>query len=304
MLRRRNDILWKTILEEVFDDLLRFLFTYADKEYDIDRGFEFLDKELAGIYPEPGKYPDIRLADKLVKVHTRDGKDEWILIHVEIQGDTSERQEFAERMFRYFYRILDKYRKPVSAVAIFTGRYGQKMPDRYEYTCGNTSLVYRYHTMSILDYPDEDLQCIENPFAVVLMATRAALLGGGTTEQFLMERKLLVAKELLRRNIPANKVRAIFAFLNNYVRLEDPILNLKFTQQVDQFDHKNYNMGIIEYLQQEAKEEGVEMGRQEERERLTRTLLESKKFSIARIAELMDVTTYFVNKIKKQARLN
>ncbi|HEY8970013.1 MAG TPA: hypothetical protein VIM64_12995, partial [Puia sp.] len=289
---------------EVFDDLLRFLFTYADNAYDMDRGFEFLDKELAKIYPEPDQSADTRIADKLVKVYTREGKEEWMLIHVKIQGDITKSEEFGERMFRYFYRILDKYCKPVSAVALFTGWHGQKMPDRYVYSCGSTSLVYRYHTLSVLDYTEEDLQFISNPFAIILMIARAGLLEGKVPEQFLLERKLLVAKELLRRNIPANKVRAIFAFLDNYVRLEDPELNLNFTQQVDKLDHKNYNMGIIEYLQQEAKEEGLKTGRIEERERLTRSLLEKKKHSIAEIADLMGVSTYFVNKIKKQLRPN
>jgi hypothetical protein len=304
MLRRRNDILWKTILEEVFDDLLRFLFSYADKEYDLHRGFEFLDKELAKICPEADKPADTRIADKLVKVYTRDGKEEWILIHVEIQGDTSKKEGFAERMFRYFYRILDKYHKPVSAVAIFTGRHGQTMPNRYEYSCGGTSLIYRYHTLSILDYSDEGLWYLDNPFAIVLMAARTALLKGTVPEQFLQEKKLLIARQLLQKNIPANKVRAIFAFLDNYIHLEDATLNLNFTQQVEHLDHKNYNMGIIEYLQQEAREEGLKTGQKEERERLTRSLLEKSELSVTKIANLIGVSTYFVNKIKKQLRLN
>ncbi|HVV05260.1 MAG TPA: hypothetical protein VHC96_13610 [Puia sp.] len=296
--------MWKTILEEVFDDLLRFLFSYADKEYDLHRGFEFLDKELAKICPEADKPADTRIADKLVKVYTRDGKEEWILIHVEIQGDTSKKEGFAERMFRYFYRILDKYHKPVSAVAIFTGRHGQTMPNRYEYSCGGTSLIYRYHTLSILDYSEEGLWYLDNPFAIVLMAARTALLKGTVPEQFLQEKKLLIARQLLQKNIPANKVRAIFAFLDNYIHLEDATLNLNFTQQVEHLDHKNYNMGIIEYLQQEAREEGLKTGQKEERERLTRSLLEKSELSVTKIANLIGVSTYFVNKIKKQLRLN
>jgi hypothetical protein len=39
-MRRKNDILWKGIIEEVFDDLLRFIFPEADKVFDIGRGFE------------------------------------------------------------------------------------------------------------------------------------------------------------------------------------------------------------------------------------------------------------------------
>ena len=103
---RKSDILWKVVMEEVFDDLLRFVFPNADLVYNMERGFEFLDKELAEMYPEPDKGSKIRIADKLVKVFTREGKEEWVLCHVEIQGETKskDRPLFAERMFRYFYR--------------------------------------------------------------------------------------------------------------------------------------------------------------------------------------------------------
>ena len=124
MKQRKSDILWKVVIEEVFDDMLRFIFPYADEVFDMERGFEFLEKELAEMYPEPDKAADTRFADKLVKVFHRDGEEEWVLMHVEIQGDTSRRREFSERMFRYFYRILDRYRKPVSAIAVFTGAIG------------------------------------------------------------------------------------------------------------------------------------------------------------------------------------
>ena len=43
-IRRQNDILWKGMLEGVFDDLLRFVFPKADRIFDLEHGFDFLDK--------------------------------------------------------------------------------------------------------------------------------------------------------------------------------------------------------------------------------------------------------------------
>src|ERR1700743_1800034 len=134
MKQRKSDILWKVIMEEVFGDVLRFIFPDADEVYNMERGFEFLDKELAELDPQPDEEKDSRFADKLVKVYHRDGVEEWVLLHVEIQGDTYERDAFAERMYSYFYRIRD--RNPgrlVSALAIFTGPEGNRMPARYTY---------------------------------------------------------------------------------------------------------------------------------------------------------------------------
>src|SRR6187402_72280 len=175
MKQRKSDILWKVIMEEIFDDLLRFIMHDADEEYDIERGFEFLDKELSEMYPEPEKQSDTRFADKLVKVFHRQGQEDWILLHIEVQGDTSMRSLFPERMFRYFYRILDRYRQPVSAVAIFTGSDGRKMPGQYMYQYRKTRVQYEYHTLSILDFTDEELEESNNPFALVVLAAKISL---------------------------------------------------------------------------------------------------------------------------------
>src|SRR6201999_2023668 len=125
----RKDILWKGIIEEVFDDLLRFIFPKADKWFDLNRKFFFLDKELAELYPEPEKSTDTRIADKLVQVYRKNGQEEWLLIHLEVQGKAE--KNFPERMFRYYYRILDRWRRPVTAVAIFTGKDSHLIPDCY-----------------------------------------------------------------------------------------------------------------------------------------------------------------------------
>jgi hypothetical protein len=43
---KRDDSLWKAILEDVFDDFLYFFFENAADLFDMEKGFVFLDKEL------------------------------------------------------------------------------------------------------------------------------------------------------------------------------------------------------------------------------------------------------------------
>jgi hypothetical protein len=176
-MKRDNDILWKGLLEGVFDDLLRFIFPNAMEVFDFRHGFEFLDKELAQMYPEPGKESATRFVDKLVKVFRKDGKELWLLVHIEVKGPTSRRSQFAERMFRYFYRIFDRYRKPVTGIAVFTGRDGKKMPTRFRYEFLNTRLEYQYNTLSILDFTDKELEESNNPFATVVLVEREGFSG-------------------------------------------------------------------------------------------------------------------------------
>jgi hypothetical protein len=50
--RKKDDSLLKSAFQEAFPELLRFYFPEADAIFDIERGIEFLDKELGELFPE------------------------------------------------------------------------------------------------------------------------------------------------------------------------------------------------------------------------------------------------------------
>jgi len=79
-----KDILWKSIIEDLFDDFLLCFFPAFSKKVNFKKKFEFLDKALDVLLPEAeaGK----RYADKLVKVFAKTGKAHFVLIHIEVQG--------------------------------------------------------------------------------------------------------------------------------------------------------------------------------------------------------------------------
>jgi hypothetical protein len=294
MKKRKSDILWKVVIEEVFADMLRFLFADADQIYNMERGFEYLDKELAEMDPQPDEEKDTRFADKLVKVYHRDGEEEWILLHIEIQEDTHKKTEFSERMYQYFYRIRDRYNKPVSALAIFTGPNGQNMPDRYVYEYRGTCLTYRYPTLSILDFSDEELAGSNNPFAHVIRAAKTALLENKIPEGDLLQLKVLIAKELQNKGFGRTKTLAVLGFLRNYVLFENTELNLKFDQGLRP-DNKYDAMNMMEYLRMDAKEEG----RIQKEISFVKNLLAATDFSDEKIADLADVSLEFVKEVRE-----
>jgi hypothetical protein len=204
-------------------------------------------------------------------------------------------------MFRYFYRIWDRYRKPVSAVAIFTGRDAKKMPARFEYVYRKTKLQYDYHTLSLLDFTDEELEKSDNPFALVALAAKTSLLEGKIPEQDLLDRKVLIASKLLKKGFSKRKIRAILVFLESYVLFEDPEMNRNFTERIQSHD-KNNIMGIDEYVKMVAREEGLEEGiaegRKAEKMEVVKRLLADKEFAIKKIAAIAGVSVDFVKTLK------
>ncbi len=120
------------------------------------------------------------------------------------------------------------------------------MPDRYTYQHKKTRVLYEYHTLSILDFTDEELKESNNPFALVILTAKTALLEGKIPEQELLERKLLIAKRLLKKGYAARKVRAIMSFLKNYVLFEDPEMNRIFREEISSYD-KSDAMNMTDY---------------------------------------------------------
>ena len=47
-----RDLLWKGILEDCFPDFLRFFISNADELFDFTKEIQFLDKELAKLFPK------------------------------------------------------------------------------------------------------------------------------------------------------------------------------------------------------------------------------------------------------------
>jgi len=63
---KRNDLLWKAALEDLFDDFLRFFFPKAEEIFDFSKKFQYLDKELDQLFPPENDTYAPRYVDKLV----------------------------------------------------------------------------------------------------------------------------------------------------------------------------------------------------------------------------------------------
>jgi hypothetical protein len=111
---RDLDSPWKEALLRFFPAFLLFFFPHVYAAINWRRGYEFLDKELRRILPdsETGN----KLADLLVKVWLKDGRESWLLIHVEIQAQPQE--DFPERLFVYYSRIRDRYNRAPLSLAV------------------------------------------------------------------------------------------------------------------------------------------------------------------------------------------
>jgi predicted transposase/invertase (TIGR01784 family) len=321
---KRDDTLWKGILENLFDDFLRFFFPDADKLFDMKKGFEFLDKELEQLFPAPENMQSPKFVDKLVKVFTKAGNEEWFLVHIEIQGYDD--KDFAKRMFVYFYRILDKYGKLVTAIAIFTDTNKKFKPDLYEYECLGTTATFHFNTYKIIEQDEATLTKSKNPFAMIVLTVLLALKSKKQTDEYLLGLKLRIARDLLDRNISPDKVRALMTFLKLYVNFANPETNANFEYKLSLITENRKTMGIEEMVLERARKKGLEKGLEEGMEKglekglekgikkgraeglekgkteVVKNLLLKMAMTDAQAADIAEVSVDFVKKVRRKIK--
>src|SRR5207248_913998 len=89
---------------------------------------EFLDKELQEIIRDAALGE--QRVDKLIKVQLRDGGEEWILVHVEVQHQHD--INLPERVYQYHHRVRDRFGKRVLSLVILADERPDWRPNHYE----------------------------------------------------------------------------------------------------------------------------------------------------------------------------
>ena len=149
------DALWKDFIHEFWRDILeRFMPDLYDKA-DLDHEAEFLEKELRDLLGD--SEPSKNFVDELMKVFLKDGGEEWVLLHIEIQGKGGE--DISRRMFRYYCLLFTHHDKHPTALAILTAKRPKREgePGIYSAEVFGTIITYKYNVIKAYEFTDEEL---------------------------------------------------------------------------------------------------------------------------------------------------
>jgi hypothetical protein len=242
---------WKDILEAYFPDFMAFFFPAAAAEIDWSRGFELLDKELAQVVQDAklGR----RYADKLVRVHLLDGSEEWLLIHIEIQGQRE--AGFAQRMFVYAYRLYDRYAREIVSLAVLADSSPGWRPSRFEIGRWGSRLGLEFPSIKLLDYAGREVELAAelNPFATIVLTHLAALATRGDAEARYAE-KLKLTRRLYERGLSKQQILDLYRFIDWVLRLPEA-LELKYTDAIYQIEESK-NMPYLSFVERRGEARG------------------------------------------------
>ncbi len=160
---------WKEALDFFFEPFLAFFFPDVHTAIDWSRPVEFLDKEFQEFVR--GSEQGRRVVDKLAKVWLKDGSQQCIYIHAELQGH--QEQNFSERVFTYHYRIYDKYHAPVvSVVVLMDESDGGWCDGEFGYSHFGCELRFKFPVVKLDAYRGkiQELERSVNPIALLVLA--------------------------------------------------------------------------------------------------------------------------------------
>ena len=246
---------WKEALESYLAAFMALFFPKAHAGIAWERGYEFLDKELQQVVrdAELGR----RLADKLVKVWRTDGEEAWVLIHIEVQGQTE--PDFAKRMYTYNYRLFDRYDRQVVSLAVLGDENSGWRPSEFSYALWDCEVSLRFPTFKLLDYAARwnALEASRNPFAVVVMAhIKAQETRGDFAQRF--EWKFRLFKGLYERGFSKRDILELFRFIDWLLWLPDE-LTQKFCQSAIGYEDEKH-MPYVTSIERLGRQEGLKEG--------------------------------------------
>ena len=249
---------WKEALEQYFRPFLEFCFPDIATQVDWAKGFEFLDKELEKVVRN-AKLGKLR-ADKLVKIHRLDGKEDWLLIHVEVQSQKD--KGFARRMYQYYHRIADRYDKSVVSLAVLADEHETWRPKVYEESNFGCSLRFEYLVCKLLDYNKVPgaLDASLNPIATVIAAHFAAMVTSRQPNtRYNLKRQL--ARRLREKGYTQQHVMNLLRLIDWVLTLPKD-LELEFEKEMLAYEKEN-NMPFITSFERIATKRGLKQGRQQ-----------------------------------------
>ncbi len=258
------DEAWKKIIERFFPQLLRFFVPELYFDVDFSKGVSFLDKEMEQLSIKSVK--GAKYVDKLVKVYLKDGKEKWLLVHIEVQSYSD--KDFSLRMYRYFYRIFDRHGRRIVSMAILTGSEKIAEEGIFKLEAYGSGVEFRYLSFRLMDYDREELEKDSNPIAIVVLACQEKERAKRKGEMFNVKRYLI--RKLYERGYGRDEVRGLFEFIDWVLQLsdeEDKIVweeikeleEVKGMPYITSAERIGMEKGLQQGLQQGSLEEGKVM---------------------------------------------
>lgn len=248
-----HDRLFKELLETFFAEFMQLFFPAAAQAIDL-KEIKFLQQEV---------FTDVTVGDRHevdILVETRlKNEPGLILIHVEPQAYVQ--RDFHARMFVYFSRLYEKYRRKILPVAVFSYDQDRDEPDTFEQRFSFLDVLrFQFYKLELKKLNWRNYIHSNNPVAAALLSKMG----------FKAEEKVRVKVEfmrmLARMKLDSARMELLGGFFETYLKLNREEEEL-FNRELDKIDRKEAVtiMQITTNWHEKGRMEGIKEGRKEGR---------------------------------------
>ena len=247
---------WKEALRWHLQEFIELCFPLLAGLIDWTSKPEWLDKEIGQIIGRSGRRN--QEVDLLFKVRLIDGRDQWILCHLEIQS--SYEADFMARIDLYSSGLKWLFQQEVLTLVILTDLNSDWRPSTYHFEFGGYGTDRRFPVCKVLDRIEADWAGDRTLMVEVARAQIAALRTAGDPESRYNSKTELV-RNLYSAGYNQDEIREIFRLIDWMMHLR-PDLDRRFKAELVAFEEE-LHMPYVTSIERLAKEEGREEGREE-----------------------------------------
>jgi len=290
-----HDRLFKELIQTFFEEFILLFFPHIHEHIDF-RHMSFLSEELFTDVTAGEKYR----VDLLVETKFK-GEDGLVIVHIENQSYVQ--LSFPERMFIYFSRLFEKYRKNIVPIAVFSYDTIRDEPSAFmlQFPFGNV-LHFQFFTVELRKQNWRNYIRQDNPIAAALLSKM------GYTKNERVELKKQFLRMLVRMELDEAKQRLLFGFFETYVKLSDEE-EQQLRSEVNEMETKekeqvleliiSYEQKALEKGREEGMKQGIKQGIKQGMKHVVQTMAR-KGIGVKDIAHMTDLSEEEVKQLLEE----
>lgn len=226
---------WKEALDEFLKEFLELCFPWIHDAIDWSVPYEPLPQELQKLVFD-GETSN-QTVDRLYKVRMKDGIDEVLHLHIEVQCQYD--ADLGRRMYVYHYRLFDKCGTLPVSIVVFGDDSPSWRPSSFERERLGCGIAFRYNTVKLLDFRARigELETSENLFAPFILA-HLRTLETRKDDKARGEAKFRLLRDLIDRGMDKPRIRRLFRLIE-WLMAVPKELNLQLNRELGAYAMQN-----------------------------------------------------------------
>ena len=261
-----KDSIWKDAIKQYLPLLLKRMMPELYEDVDFSQDLTYLDKELRDTIQVTlsEEHKAAKFIDTLIQVPLKTGKNQWVLLHIEVQGEGGDNISF--RMILYCCLIFAHYRRMPVALAILTDkRPSKETPGVFEFKEYGTELIYKYNLFEVYNQKDEDLLNSDNPFdSFIYAAKKYSKYMKEDAQKEKLKYLLKITRNLYGRGLNEQDRRRILVFISRLINLKDAGLRKQYFDELKKLEGES-KMRELTWLEEYFRDEAIAIGKEQGR---------------------------------------